>query len=261
MRHPRTNSESVKVVYEYLRAEIERAEKELSSDQWQAILVGAGDEGEIVAYPCRLILPFHYPASVDELDDCGSDHFSFPEDSWNLRWQPIREFVEQYELFAAIEDNDESVHTGNRHLQRRITVFRDACSSLDPALTIFGIESDSGTWMEVNTFHISGPRIPLPPPPVSDAQVLARLCCHTHSYLGKSRFRIEGGAIIEVDFDGADTTDATIDLLRGIPNLRELLRGLRKVSLESTLVSDRSLRFLERELPHVEVAHSPHLKG
>ena len=72
---------------------------------------------------------------------------------------------------------------------------------------------------------------------------------------------MEGGAITEVSFDGADTTDATIDFLRGVPRLGELLGKLRKISLERTLVSQRSLRFLERELPHVEIAYSHYLEG
>lgn len=128
-------------------------------------------------------------------------------------------------------------------------------------MTVFGIESDIETWWEVNTFHISGPRIPSPPTPVSDAQVLARLCQHTHSYVGQSRFQIEDGAIVEVSFDGADTTDATFDLLRDVPCLRELLGKLRRMSLQSTLVTGRSLRFLERELPHVEIVYSNLLEG
>jgi hypothetical protein len=32
---------------------------------------------------CSRKLPFHYPATIDELDDYGPDHFSFPEDSWS----------------------------------------------------------------------------------------------------------------------------------------------------------------------------------
>ena len=72
---------------------------------------------------------------------------------------------------------------------------------------------------------------------------------------------MEGGAITEVSFDGADTTDATIDLLRSVPRLGELLGKLRKISLKRTLVSHRSLRFLERELPHVEIAYSHYLEG
>jgi hypothetical protein len=95
---------------------------------------------------------------------------------------------------------------------------------------------------------------------LSNAQLLARLCRHTHSYVGRSRFGIESEAITEVSFDGACTTDATIDLLRGIPNLRDLLRRLRRISLESTLVTERSLKFLERELPHVEIAYSHYLE-
>jgi hypothetical protein len=159
-------------------------------------------------------------------------------------------------------DNDaESTRASDRHKQRRIQVLQDACATFDPAMTIFGIESDTETWWEANTFHISGPRIPSPPPPVSDAQVLSRLCRHTHSYIGQSRFQIEDGAIVEVSFDGADTSDSTIDLLRNVPRLRDLLGKLRRMSLQSTLVTGRSLRFLERELPHVKVTYSHFLEG
>jgi hypothetical protein len=140
-------------------------------------------------------------------------------------------------------------------------VLQDACAHFDPALTIFGIESDSESWSEANTFHIAGPRIPAPPIPVSDIQILARLCRQTHSCVGRSRFEIENGAIAGVSFDGAGTTNATIDLLRGIPRLRELLVRLRRMSLQSTLVTDRSLRFLKRELPHVAITYSHSLKG
>ena len=252
---------SVKEVRDYLAAEIERARTQLAPDQWQALLVGVSDQGEIGAYPCRLALPFHYPATIAELDDRGRDHFSFPEDSWKLRWVAIPEFAEQYEIFAALDDDAESIRASDRHKHRRIQVLQDACAPFDPALTVFGIESDTETWWEANTFHIAGPRIPSPPTPVSGAQVLARLCRHTHSYVGQSRFQIEDGAIVEVSFDGADTTDATFDLLRDVPRLRELLGKLRRMSLQSTLVTDRSLRFLERELPHVEITYSHFLEG
>ncbi len=254
-------SASVIAVRRHLAAELERARTQLAQDQWQALLVGVGDQGEIAAYPCRLVLPFHYPATIEELDAYGPDHFTFPQSSWELRWQEIPEFVEQHEVYAALEDDAESTRASARQKQRRIEVLQDACAPFDPALTIIGVESDIGEWWEVNTFHISGPRIPSPPTPVSDAQILARLCRHTHSYVGRSRFHMEGGAIMEVSFDGADTTDATIDLLRSVPRLGELLGKLRKMSLKSTLVSHRSLRFLERELPHVEIAYSHFLEG
>ena len=254
-------SASVKEVCGYLAAEIERARTQLSHDQWQAILVGVSDQGEIAAYPCRLVLPFHYPANIEELDDDRPDHFSFPKSSWELRWQAIPEFAEQYELFATLDDDAESIRVSDRHKQRRIEVLQDACAPFDPALTVFGIESDTETWWEANTFHIFGLRIPSPPTPVSDAQILARLCRHTQSYVGQSRFHIESGAIVEVSFDGACTTDATIDLLRDIPRVKELLGKLRRMSLQSTLVTDRSLRFLKRELPHVEIVYSHHLEG
>jgi hypothetical protein len=256
-----SSQESVKEVHNFVIAEIERARTQLSADQWQTILIGASDDGEIAAYPCRLVLPFHYPATVDQLDDHEPEHFSFPQSSWKLRWQGIPEFVEQYKVYNSLEGDAESVRAENSHKQRRIQVLQQACDSVNSGLTIFGIESDIETWWECNTFHIAGPRIPSPPLPVSDAQVLARLCHQTQSYVGKSRFKIEDGAIVGVGFDGASTTDATIDLLRGIPRLGELLSKLRKMSLQSTLVTGRSLRFLERELPHVEIQYSHYLES
>jgi hypothetical protein len=261
MSRPPSNSESVEAVREYFSAEIGRAQQELTREQWQAILAGVNDLGDVAVYPCRLILPFHYPATIAELDENGPDHFAFPEVSWNLRWQSIREFAEQYEKFSAIEDDAESVRVGQQHLRRRIKVLQDGCAGFDPGLTIIGIESDSEEWWEPLTFHVSGPRIPPPPSPVSDVQILSRLRRQTQNYIGKSAFGIEDGVITEVRFDGACTTDATFDLLRGIPNLRDLLKGLRRMSLESTLATDRSLRFLKRELPHVEIAYSHYLEG
>ena len=135
----------------YLAAEIERARTQLAQDQWQALLVGVGDQGEIAAYPCRLVLPFHYPATIEELDVYGPDHFTFPKDSWELRWQEIPEFAEQDEVFAALEDDAESTRASARHKHRRIEVLQGACAPFDPALTIIGIESDIGEWWEVNT--------------------------------------------------------------------------------------------------------------
>ena len=255
-------TESVEEVRSYLTAELEQARTQLSPDQWQAILVGVGDQGEIAAFPCCLALPFHYPASIEELDQRPTNHFGFVKKPlWSLRTHLIREFAEQYEVFAALDDPKESIRVSDRNESRRIDVLRSACTSFDSALSVFGIESDSETWWEVNTFHIAGPRIPFPPTPVSDVQVLARLCRHTQSHVGRSRFHIEDDAIVEVSFDGAGTTDATIDLLRGVPRLRELLGRLRRMSLQSTLVTDRSLRLLERELPHVEIAYSYYLEG
>lgn len=261
MSNPPAEPRSVKEVRELVAGEIERARTHLSPELWQAVLVGVSDQGEIAAYPCRLVLPFHYPATIAGLDDYGPDHFSFPESSWQLHWQVIPEFAEQYEVFAALDDKGESTRASERHKHRRIQVLREACTSFDSALTIFGIESDIETWWEVNTFHVSGPRIPSPPNPISDVQVLARLCRHTQSYVGSTRFHIENGAVTEVSFDGACTTDATIDLLRGVPRLGELLGKLRRMSLQSTLVSDRSLRFLGRELSHVEIVYSHYLEG
>ena len=251
----------MKEVRDFLASELDRARTQLAPDQWQALLVGVSDQGEIAAHPCRLVLPFHYPATIEELDDYGPDHFTFPESSWELRWQEIPEFAEQYRIFAALDDIAESTRASSRHTHRRIEVLQDACIPFDPALTVFGIESDDESLWEANTFHISRPRIPSPPTPVSDAQVLARLCRHTHSYVGQSRFHIEGGAIVEASFDGADTTDATIDLLRDVPRLGALLGKLRRLSLLKTLVTNRSLSFLESELPHVEIAYSHFLKG
>jgi hypothetical protein len=254
-------SDSVKTVHDYLVNEIQRARMELSPDQWQAILVGVSDGGEIAARPCLLVLPFHYPGTLNELDAPGRHHFNFPKKSWKLRHHAIPEFVEQSEVLAALDDPAQSVDVSDRQRRRRIEVLQEACASVDPALTIFGIESDNESWWEVNTFPISGPRIPSPPAPVSDVQVLARLCRHTHSCVGPSRFHIEGGAITGVAFDGADTTDATIDLLRVVPNLKELLRNLKEMSLQRTLITERSLKYLQKELPHVEVLCSHFLRG
>jgi len=256
-------SASVEEVRSYLAAELERARTQLSRDQWQALLVGVSDQGEIAVCPCRLLLPFHYPASNEELELRPTAHFTIAKKpSWSVRKHVIREFADQYEIVsAALDDDAEYIRASEYHGRRRIEVLRDACGLFDPALTIFGIESDNETWWEVNTFHISGPRIPSPPTPVSDIQLLARLRRHKHSWAGKGSFQIEDGAIVEVSFDGADTTDATIDLLRDVPRLRELLGKLRGLSLRSTLVTERSLTFLKRELPHVEIAYSHFLEA
>jgi hypothetical protein len=250
---------SAEEVRDYLIAELERFRTHLSPDQWQALLVRVSDEGEIAAFPCHLVLPFHYPASIEELDEFEREHFQFPDTSLKLRRQRISEFAAQYQHLSELEDPVESIRASERHRQRRIELLQDACAGFDSGLTVFGIESDVWTWWEVNTFHIFGPRIPPPPAPVSDAQVLARLRRHTHSSAGQSSFRTEDNAIVEAAFNGADTTDATIDLLRGVPRLRELLGKLRRMSLQKTLVTNRSLKFLERELPQVEVDYSHYL--
>ena len=221
-----------------------------------------GDWGKIAASPCGLVLPFHYPATMEELDEPERDHFIPASKSWKPNWQSIPEFEDQNKVYSDTEDNVEDkaelMRVEQIHRQRRISVLQEAASSFLPTLTVFG--NDSASWTEVNTFHISGPRLPQPPAPVSDIQILARLCKHTHSYVGQNRFRMEHGAITGVDFNGADTTDITIDLLRGVPNLAHLLRNLKKMSLKSTLVTDRSLNFLARELPHLEVSYSHYLK-
>jgi hypothetical protein len=250
--------DSVREIRDFLAAELERFRAHISSDQWQTLLVGVSDQGEIKAFPCRLVLPFHYPATVAELDALGPDHFEFPDSPLKLDRRKIPEFAEQYAVFTAMNDEADAILASERHKQRRVNLLREACATFNPTLTVFGIESDSEAWWEVNTFQISGPRIPQPPVPVSDIQLLARLCHHTHSYVGQGRFKIEDGAIVEVGFDGADTTDATIDLLRGVPRLSELLGKLKKMCLKSTLVTERSLKFLARELPHVEILHSHH---
>jgi len=205
--------------------------------------------------PCRLVLPFHYPATIAELDELGPDHFEFPETSLKLSRQKIEEFVKQHSLLSDL-DEKEFIRAGEHFMGRKINVLQEACSTLDPTLTVFGIESDNETWWEVNTFHISGPRIPTPPNPVSDVQLLARLRRQTHRHVGQGCFGMEEGAIVEVSFDGGSTTDATIDLLRGVADLKVLLGKLRRMSLQHTLITDRSLKFLERELPHVEIIHS-----
>lgn len=251
---------SIQEVRTHLAAELVRARTHLSPNLWEALIIGVSDQGTIAIYPCLWVLPFHYPASIQELDDYGPSHFKFPETEWTLRWQEIPEFAEQYEVFMALEEDAEITQASDQHRRRRIAVLQEACSGFDPALTIVGIESDTEEWWEVNTFHLAGPRIPAPPTPVSDAQILARLCRQKGSYVGRSRFQIEDDAIVEVSFEGADTTDATIDLLRPVPRVRELLGKLRRISLLHTRVTNRSLRFLERELPHVEIAYSHFLE-
>src|SRR5262245_47169283 len=103
MSNPPAEPASVKEVRDFVAAEIQRARTHLVPDLWQAVLVGISDQGEIAAYPCSLVLPFHYPVTIDELDDDGPDHFSFPESSWELHWQMIPEFAEQYDVFAALD--------------------------------------------------------------------------------------------------------------------------------------------------------------
>lgn len=261
MSKPSAEHASVNEVRDYVAAELGLARTQLPPEQRRTPLIGVSDIGEIAACPCRLVIPFHYPATIAELDDYPTDHFSFPEGDWGSRWRAIPEFVHQYEIFSGLDDRADSIRLSDIHQRRRVQVLQDACASFDPALTFFGIESDTETWWEVNTFHTSGPRIPSPPTPVSDAQALTRLCRQTHSYVGKSRFQIEDGAITGVSFDGASTTDTTIDLLRDVPRLGDLLGKLRRMSLQSTLVTDRSLRFLKRELPDVDIVYSHYLEG
>src|SRR4051794_23868378 len=104
---------SVKEVRDYLAAEIELARTQLPPKQWQAFLVGVSDQGEIAACPCGLVLPFHYPATIAELDDYPRDHFSFPEGAWGSRRRPIPEFAQQYEIFSALDDRAESIRVSD----------------------------------------------------------------------------------------------------------------------------------------------------
>jgi hypothetical protein len=117
------------------------------------------------------------------------------------------------------------------------------------------METDNETWWEVNTFHVSGPRLPPPPPPKTDVQIFARLCRQTHRDI-RNALTFSNGYVSEFRLGGAGTSDATIDLLRNIPNLRDLLRNLEKLSFRSTLLTSRSLRFLKRDLPHVQIDYS-----
>jgi hypothetical protein len=192
---------SVKEARDFLGADLDRFRSKLSPDQWHTLLVGVSDEGELMAFPCRLVLPFYYPATIAELDGLGPDHFEFPDRSFKLQAHRMAEFAEQYSVFATLEDSAESIRVSERQKQRRIDVMQEACAFFDSALTVFGIESDTETWWEVNTFYVSGPRIPPPPTPVSDVQILSRLRRHTHSYVGQGCFQIEEGAITEVKFD------------------------------------------------------------
>lgn len=189
--------ESVELIRRHLAAEIERAREELPAGRWEAILVGVSDYGRIAAYPSRLILPFHYPKTDAELHEYGPDHFEFPEDVWELRWEEIPEFVAQYEVFAALKDDRDSNHASERHRRRRIAVLRGACALFDPDLAVFGVESDNEEWWEVNTFHVAGPHLPSPPSPVSDVQLLARLCCQT-GRSARNALKFEDGAVVEV---------------------------------------------------------------
>src|SRR5687767_5284119 len=101
------NTDSVKAVHEYLRAEIRRAQEQLTSDQWEAIMVGMSDQGVIISSPCRLVLPFHYHASIEELNHRGPPHFNFPKSPWKHCRQDIPEFAEQYQVVSALEDGAE----------------------------------------------------------------------------------------------------------------------------------------------------------
>jgi hypothetical protein len=57
------NPETQRLLADYIKAEIARAKSQLNTSLWDAIMVGVSDQGEVAVSPCRLILPFHYPAS------------------------------------------------------------------------------------------------------------------------------------------------------------------------------------------------------
>jgi hypothetical protein len=278
-----------------LKHEILRAIKSLNGKGYDTMLIGVADQGPLTVSPCRLLLPFHYPATIEELDHAHPSHFEFAADVlknpnwqptkseladstntrigqryldnwafasfrnaprlWSIRRKNIRYLAKLYED-SRNKEGMEFVSASDRRFELTLHILQEACAGFDPKLTIIGIESDSGSWWEVNTFHVSGPPIPPPPAPRSAVQVLARLCRHQHSYVGRSRFTIQRGVITEVAFDGACTTDATVDLLRGIPGLRELLNGLRKISLRHTLVTKQSLEFLRLQLPGAKISWS-----
>jgi hypothetical protein len=288
-------AKSVTEVRDFLKGEIARAKQTLRSGKWDTILVGVSDCGELSVHPCRLLLPFHYPVTIDELDAEKPDHFEFAESvlkdanwkpdkskpndgedmkdlkrffgnhafasyrkaprMWSVQRHAVPLFEKLYDKVTAKEGLEfEKVAAQQEKVQRQI--LQEACAKFDPKQTIIGIESESEEWWEVLTFHIQGPRIPQPPAPVSDVQLLCRLHRQTHNYIGKTAFTSKRGRITEIHLDGACTSDTTIDLLRGIANLKSLCNALKEISLRSTLVTRKSLDFLKAELPHVKVSWS-----
>lgn len=289
-------AEAVTEVRHFLNSEVTRARRTLKDGKWDTMLVGVSDLGELTLHPCRLLLPFHYPATIGELDDEMPDHFEFAERMLkNPNWQPdkaeldggdvaelqryfgnhafpsyrnasriwsvpshdVRLFKKLYDRL----DDQEGLEFEKASAQLKsvqLQILQEACAEFDSEQTIIGIESESEEWWEVLTFHIHGPPIPPPPPPVSDVQLFCRLRRQTHNYIGKSAFTIIRGRIAEICLDGACSSDATINLLRGIPNLKSLCAALQTISLRSTLVTRKSLDFLKIELPHVKISWSAH---
>lgn len=290
-------NKAVAQVRAFLKREMARANRNLKDGRWNVILVGISDSGELSVHPCRLLLPFHYPKDIAELDAEQPSHFELaesilknpdwrPEETkntdnqdmdmlnrllgkhayasyrnaprmWSVRCEIIPLFAKLYEGTATKHGLDfEKASDHKKELQ--LKVMRQACAGFTAEKTIIGIESDSEEWWEVLTFHLHGPLIPSPPPPVSDVQLLCRLRRHTHNYIGSSAFTIKRGRIIQLNLDGGCTTDASIDLLRDMPNLGSLLAGLKLISLQSTKITKKSLRFLKTELPRTKILWSPY---
>lgn len=251
-----------RMVREYLSNEIQRAESLLSTNQFNALMVGVGEDHQITVFPCTVPASFHYPTSLEELETTTQLHFNLTNHL--LKPQPLP--IPGLKKFdnIRIENVDRPTGfpfdlVGRPDMARIIKILRNSFGALDPTLTIIGCEASFSSFLEVHAFHLAGPPMPSPELPVSDVPVLSRLCAHalglpwdSQNWYKRIRDRLyfEDGSVVVIDLAGA--TDETIDLLRDVPNLAKLLANLRTIDLKYASISSRSLNFLKKELPHVE---------
>ncbi|WP_196140635.1 hypothetical protein [Aliikangiella sp. G2MR2-5] len=245
-------------IIEFLKSEIKRSEETLSTEYNQAYIVGCSDDGQIAVFPCQLQIPFHYPKSISELESYDEpQHFIIDESNWNEEWLTVAEFEKDYETACLPENEEKFDELINDAINKRIMTLKEACVQLNVLKPIVFVQSESEYWFEVNTIHLAGPELPEMPEPSCDIEVLSRLLRHTVSAPQYS-LKIENGVVTEVDLNGGSTNDSTIDLLRNIPNLSELLKGLKRINLESAAISTKSLDFLKTEIQDVELNYTPY---
>lgn len=247
-------SDCIALLRDAIQSELARFDRSASTE-WNRVCIGFGDEDDVVVMPCRLLLPFHYPSTIEDLDAVKPAHFDFPAD-WDPRLFHIPLFREQYDEVSQHDTDIGFMSAFARTLQKRIELARDACRRTSGDVTFFGIERESDEWWEVLTFHLSGPPLPSAPMPRSDVQLYCRLKRQTHAGIGRYSFGIENGVVTELSLDGASTTDKTVSLMLAVPNLSELCCHLQRLSLKNSLVSRDSIVLLRRALPNVQIEHS-----
>jgi hypothetical protein len=246
--------DTIKELILFLSAGIDQMSRQYPDNSWDTVMLQLFDDGLISFIPCRPVLPFYYPATIEELGPPSKPHLEFAKD-WKRYTKVFTVFRKLYEQ-AQNAPGEQFCKLFESYHRFRMDCVTEASKSMRTQFRILAHE-ESGILREVTSLHVSGTPLPSPPAPRTSIQAFARLYGHTHSMIGRSGpMTFEGNDLVALQFLGHEVTDQTLALLDAVPNLRELCASLRTITFESTLVSAGAIRHLQQRLPHVKIKNN-----